>query len=273
MRLLNQRYMAAATSFQSLHHLINRLQRRGRAAVATGADRAVSADRRRRCRWRPPQQHEPAVLTRRLRDCVALLPAHTGALRAPFDDPAARLEFDTGAALMLRFTDELADFTAVESLAAQRQPARQCGARALPPRQRPAGRGGGGAAHVPDHDRAERVLAGQRLGLWRQRDAAGDDLRRAAGRLAQPASPRRRARVWATPRAWRRASWWCSYCCRAATASPCWSAPRAGLLLIGPYLAHARRRWPGVGAGYTLGFRLHPRAEEPDGLRPDALPQ
>ena len=34
MRLLNQRYMAAATSFQSLHHLINRLRRGGRDAAA-----------------------------------------------------------------------------------------------------------------------------------------------------------------------------------------------------------------------------------------------
>jgi len=43
------------------------------------------------------------------------LPAHSAALRAAFDEPVARLEFDTGAALTLRFADELADFTAVEA--------------------------------------------------------------------------------------------------------------------------------------------------------------
>lgn len=114
MRLLNQRYMAAATSFQSLHHLINRLTRRGRDAVA----QALIAS------YRPigealsvptAERHDPAALTRRLRACVATLPAHVEALRASFEEPAARLEFDTGAALVQRFADELADFTAVEA--------------------------------------------------------------------------------------------------------------------------------------------------------------
>ena len=34
MRLLNQYYMTATSSFQSVHHLINRLQRGGRTVVA-----------------------------------------------------------------------------------------------------------------------------------------------------------------------------------------------------------------------------------------------
>ncbi|WP_424681062.1 FUSC family protein [Frateuria sp. YIM B11624] len=114
MRLLNQRHMAAATSFQSLHHLINRLQRRGRDAVAQalialyrpiGQALAVPS----------AKQHDPGVLTGRLRACVDTLPAHAAALREPFGEPAARLEFDTGAALVLRFADELADFTAAEA--------------------------------------------------------------------------------------------------------------------------------------------------------------
>ena len=113
MRLLNQRYMAAATSFQSLHHLINRLQR-GRDAVAQALialyrpiGQALSVP--------APEQHEPSILTRRLRACTQTLPAHAAALREPFDEPAARLEFDTGAALVLRFADELSDFTAAEA--------------------------------------------------------------------------------------------------------------------------------------------------------------
>ncbi|MGN2246616.1 FUSC family protein [Frateuria sp. GZRR35] len=114
MRLLNQRYMAAATSFQSLHHLINRLQRRGRDAVAQaliGAYRPIGEA----LSLPPAEQHDPALLTRHLRACVESLPAHVAALGERFDEPAARLEFDTGAALVQRFADELADFTAVEA--------------------------------------------------------------------------------------------------------------------------------------------------------------
>src|SRR5690348_6593667 len=114
MRLLNQRYMAAATSFQSLHHLINRLQRRGRDAVALALialyrpiGQALSVP--------STEQHDPGVLTARLRACVETLPAPAAALGERFDEPAARLEFDTGAALVQRFADELADFTAVEA--------------------------------------------------------------------------------------------------------------------------------------------------------------
>jgi uncharacterized membrane protein YccC len=114
MRLLNQRYMAAATSFQSLHHLINRLQRRGRDAAA----RALIAAYRpigEALSLPPQEQHDPVVLTRRLRVCADSLPAHVAALRERCDEPAGRLEFDTGAALVQRLADELADFTAVEA--------------------------------------------------------------------------------------------------------------------------------------------------------------
>jgi uncharacterized membrane protein YccC len=114
MRLLNQRYMAAATSFQSLHHLINRLQRHDRDVIAQALvalyrpiGQALSTP--------SPQRHEPGVLARRLRACADRLPMLTSTLRAPFEQPAARLEFDTGAALVLRFAEELADFTAVEA--------------------------------------------------------------------------------------------------------------------------------------------------------------
>jgi uncharacterized membrane protein YccC len=112
MRLRNQRYMAASTSFQSLHHLINRLQR-GNPAVADALitlyrpiSVALSPE--------PAQQQEPAVLAARVTECVAQLPAQAAALRAPLTEPVALLEFDTGAALLQRFAAELRDFSALE---------------------------------------------------------------------------------------------------------------------------------------------------------------
>ncbi len=113
MRLLNQRYMAAATSFQSLHHLINRLQRSGSPSVADALialyrplGSALSPE--------PAQQHQSAVLAARLGECLAQLPAQAAALRATQMVPLAQLEFDTGAALLQRFVAELRDFAALE---------------------------------------------------------------------------------------------------------------------------------------------------------------
>ena len=113
MRLLNQRYMAAATSFQSLHHLINRLQRSGSPAVA---DALIALYRPLGDALSPglAQQHHSAVLAPRLDQCVAQLPAQVAALRALLTAPLAQLEFDTGAALLLRFVAELRDFAALE---------------------------------------------------------------------------------------------------------------------------------------------------------------
>ncbi|OOG48503.1 FUSC family protein [Rhodanobacter sp. C01] len=113
MRLLNQRYMAAATSFQSLHHLINRLQRSGSPSVADALIRL----------YRPlaealspglAQQHQSAVLASRLAECVAQLPARVAVLRAPLMASLAQLEFDTGAVLLQRFATELRDFAVLE---------------------------------------------------------------------------------------------------------------------------------------------------------------
>ena len=114
MRLLNQRYMAASTSFQSLHHLINRLQRGGRAAVADALIalyRPIGAA----LTPEPAQRHDPAVLASRLGACVSRLPSHVPMLREPLLEPAAQLEFDTGAALLRRFAEELRDFTVTEN--------------------------------------------------------------------------------------------------------------------------------------------------------------
>ncbi|MEO7065378.1 MAG: FUSC family protein [Rhodanobacter sp.] len=113
MRLLNQRHMAASTSFQSLHHLINRLQRRGLSTVADaliGLYRPIGAA----LSTEPAQQHDPTVLAARLADCVTQLPLHARRLRAAVGDEAATLEFDTGAAVLLRFAEELREFIATE---------------------------------------------------------------------------------------------------------------------------------------------------------------
>lgn len=114
LRLLNQQYMAAATSFQSLHHLINRLQRSSHAAIAEmlvvlyrpigAALSPASAD----C-------HNPAILIRRLEPCLMQLTARVADQRAQLDDATARWEFDAGAALLQRFASELRDFVATES--------------------------------------------------------------------------------------------------------------------------------------------------------------
>ena len=113
MRLLNQRYMAAATSFQSLHHLINRLQRGGSPSVA---DALIALYRPLGSALSPglAQQHQSVVLAARLDGCVTQLPAQVAALRARLTVPLAQLEFDTGAALLQRFAIELRDFAALE---------------------------------------------------------------------------------------------------------------------------------------------------------------
>ena len=113
MRLLNQRYMSAATSFQSLHHLINRLQRGGSQPVADALIMlyrpigvALSPE--------PALRHQTTVLAVRLTACMTQLPAQAATLRVPLGTPMAQLEFDTGAALLQRFAAELRDFAALE---------------------------------------------------------------------------------------------------------------------------------------------------------------
>jgi len=114
MRLLNQRYMAATTSFQSLHHLINRLQRHGSAVVADALI-ALYRPLGEALSPAPAQRHDPAVLDARLRACAARLPAQATHLRATLRGEASLLEFDTGAALVQRFAAELAGCAAVEA--------------------------------------------------------------------------------------------------------------------------------------------------------------
>lgn len=115
MRVLNQSFMAATGSFQSVHHLINRLKRGGRTVVTDALgqlyrliSQALSPE--------PAGQHEPSILAPRLLECESHLPQRIRELRITMpDDPVTLIEFDTGAALLQRFTRELRHFTEVES--------------------------------------------------------------------------------------------------------------------------------------------------------------
>jgi uncharacterized membrane protein YccC len=115
MQLLNLRYMSAATSFQSLHHLINRLQRNNHPRTAAAliklyapVGEALSPD--------PSEQSIPRLLATRLEACEAKLPALAAELREDLrQDPELLLEFDSGATMVRRFAAELRDFVSLEA--------------------------------------------------------------------------------------------------------------------------------------------------------------
>jgi uncharacterized membrane protein YccC len=106
LRLFNQRFMAASTSFQSLHHLVNRLKRakRDRAAETLIRLYAPIGD----------ALHVPVeagiaarVLLPRLADARTAMRNHLPTLRATLDDAQDLRDYDTGASLLMRFVDEL----------------------------------------------------------------------------------------------------------------------------------------------------------------------
>lgn len=106
LRLFNQRFMAASTSFQSLHHLINRLK---------AAHRDLAADTLVRL-YKPigaaldaPIEAGAAarVLLPRLVAARDVMRTSTDELRATLQDPHDVRDFDTGASLLARFVDEL----------------------------------------------------------------------------------------------------------------------------------------------------------------------
>ena len=119
MELFNQRFMAASTSFQSLHHLINRLQRGGHAAatqalislyaaIGTALDAPINGGA------------AASVLLPRLVDARRAMSANAPTLRARLADAAERRDFDTGAALLSRFAEELHEY--VDSATALQAP-------------------------------------------------------------------------------------------------------------------------------------------------------
>jgi len=106
LRLFNQRFMAASTSFQSLHHLINRLTRAQRhlaadtlvrlyAPIGTALDAPIEAGAVAR------------VLLPRLVAARETMREQTVPLRDSLTDAQDVRDFDTGASLLARFTDEL----------------------------------------------------------------------------------------------------------------------------------------------------------------------
>lgn len=109
LRLFNQRFMAASTSFQSLHHLINRLKRASRdvaadtlirlyAPIGDALDAPIEAGAAAR------------VLLPRLVAAREAMRAQAPTLRASLSDPQDLRDFDTGASLLSRFVDELHDY-------------------------------------------------------------------------------------------------------------------------------------------------------------------
>ncbi|MET0256804.1 MAG: FUSC family protein [Luteibacter sp.] len=120
LRLFNQRFMAASTSFQSLHHLINRLKRAHRdltadtlvrlyAPIGAALDAPIEAGAAAR------------VLLPRLVTARETMRASAPSLRATLSDPQDVRDFDTGASLLARFVDELHDYVdAAASLQAPR---------------------------------------------------------------------------------------------------------------------------------------------------------
>lgn len=106
LELFNQRFMAASTSFQSLHHLINRLQRGDHEAataalIALYAPMAVALDA-------PIEAGAAAsVLLPRLIDARQAMSNRAPILRRDLTEGAQQRDFDTGAALLNRFAEEL----------------------------------------------------------------------------------------------------------------------------------------------------------------------
>lgn len=117
MRLLNQRFMASSTRFQSLHHLINRLLRERQDDAVAQALIQLYAPLGQALAQRAAGQFEG--MTRHLDRVLEQLPARGAASRASL--PSERWEdFDSGASLLQRFIEELRDLC--HTAAAMQQP-------------------------------------------------------------------------------------------------------------------------------------------------------
>ncbi len=126
LRLLNHAFMAASTSYQSLHHLLNRLQDADHAAVR---ERLMSlagelADALGPAGSEPRMAAEAPVLAQRLVDLRARLSARAIDLRTGLDARGDRLDFDTGAELVTRIAGELHDYANAYAMLASPQAAR-----------------------------------------------------------------------------------------------------------------------------------------------------
>lgn len=116
--LFNQRFMAVSTSFQSLHHLPNRLLRGPSQPVAE----AVFALYRPLAEALQPQAGgdvEGAMLLPRVDAYLHRLGADARQMREQFSDPARCEEFDTANALLHRFVGELRAYIEIAAHLAQ----------------------------------------------------------------------------------------------------------------------------------------------------------
>jgi len=106
MLLLNQRFMATSTTLQTLHHLINRLKRKGHEAAANAL---IELYRPLAGALDAPIEAGAAarVLLPRLDGARDAIRERRAALRARMTSAYDMLDFDTGATLVDRFVDEL----------------------------------------------------------------------------------------------------------------------------------------------------------------------
>lgn len=126
LRLLNHTFMAASTSYHSLHHLLNRLQDaahepvRSRLMALAGELAAELAA----VESAPRMGAQAEALARRLAALGERLPARIAASREGLHARAERLDFDTGAELLARIAAELRDYANAYAVLASPQAVR-----------------------------------------------------------------------------------------------------------------------------------------------------
>ncbi|WP_243050334.1 FUSC family protein [Dyella sp. RRB7] len=270
MQLLNLRYMAAATSFQSLHHLINRLQRHHHPRTA-GALIKLFAPVGEALSPSPSERTVPRRLIARLDACEAGVPVLAAQLRTELrQDPGLLLEFDCGTALLRRFVSELRDFAALEATLRET-----------------AGRLSGNVERVHfkrANDHAAPLFAVVRtfltmlaLGVfWLATDWPSGTTAMLLATLFSGLLATSPAPLSATTHIW------IGFALGAAASYAVlfWLLPSSDgflmlflatlpLLLIGPYLTTRNATLPGVGTGYTLGFVLTLALKNPMTYNPE----
>jgi uncharacterized membrane protein YccC len=115
MQLHNLRYMAAATTLQSLYHLIHRLRRNGHPNTGSALT-SLYAPVRNALSAPSSETLTPTVLASQLATCETGLPTLAAGLREALrPDADLRMEFDSGSTLIYRFASELRDLTLLEA--------------------------------------------------------------------------------------------------------------------------------------------------------------
>ncbi|NCT66395.1 MAG: FUSC family protein [Rhodanobacteraceae bacterium] len=113
LRRFNHAFMAVSTSYQSLHHLLNRLQDEAHAPVRERLSQLTSdlAMALGPAGSEPRAAAETDALAARLGALRERIAERVPALRAGLRERADLLDFDTGAELVARIADELHDYT------------------------------------------------------------------------------------------------------------------------------------------------------------------